>query len=170
MSDVEDGELAAFCAAQHRRLVGALTLYCGDPGVAAELAQEALARACARWPQVRSMDAPGAWVHRVAINLATSSFRRRRAERAATVRLGGHRHPSEDTAELSDLLAVRRAVAALPSRQRAAIVLRYFSDLSVEDTATAMKCAPGTVKALTSQGITSLRASGLADLEEAAHG
>jgi RNA polymerase sigma factor (sigma-70 family) len=45
----------------------------------------------------------------------------------------------------------------LPDRQRAAIVLRYFADLSVRDTASALGCAEGTVKSLTSQAITALR-------------
>ncbi|MDP3711673.1 MAG: sigma factor-like helix-turn-helix DNA-binding protein [Mycobacteriales bacterium] len=62
--------------------------------------------------------------------------------------------------ELADFcaLAVRRAVAALPLRQRTALVYRYYSDLSVEQTAEAMGRATGTVKSLTSQAIASLRA------------
>lgn len=165
-------ELADFCAREHGRLVGTLTLHCGDPGVAAELAQEALARACQHWASVREMDAPGAWVHRVAINLSSSYYRRRKAERSATERFGGRRQPGEegtDAAEPTEVLAVRRAVAGLPPRQRTALVLRYYSDLSVEQTAEAMGCRPGTVKSLTSQAITGLRRTGLADLEEPAH-
>jgi RNA polymerase sigma factor (sigma-70 family) len=63
-------------------------------------------------------------------------------------------------------VAVRAAVAALPPRQRAAIVLRYFADLSVRVTAAVMGCAEGTVKALTSKAISALRARGLVDDEE----
>lgn len=47
--DEEDAALAAFCHREYARLVGALTLYCGDGDVAQELAQEALVRACERW-------------------------------------------------------------------------------------------------------------------------
>jgi RNA polymerase sigma factor (sigma-70 family) len=54
---------------------------------------------------------------------------------------------------------VRAAVATLPSRQRAAVVLRYFNDLSVADTAEILGCAEGTVKALTSQAVANLRRS-----------
>jgi len=57
----------------------------------------------------------------------------------------------------ADRLAVRAAVAGLPDRQRAALVLRYFADLSLADTAEAMGCAPGTVKALTHQALAGLR-------------
>ena len=166
MDEDSRASLDAFCRAEHARLVGTLTLYTGDPAVVHDLAQEALARACAKWAAVRRMDAPGAWVHRVAINLANSSFRRRRAERAAVTRLGGRRE-AVDAAEPSDVLAVRRAVAALPPRMRTALVLRYYSDLSVDQAAEAMGCRPGTVKSLTSQALTALRASGLDDLQEA---
>jgi RNA polymerase sigma-70 factor (ECF subfamily) len=165
-------ELADFCAREHRRLVGTLTLHCGDPAVATELAQEALAKACQHWQSVREMDAPGAWVHRVAINLSSSYYRRKKAERAATERFGGRRQVGEDGSdrpEPAEVLAVRKAVAGLPPRQRTALVLRYYSDLSVDQTAEAMGCRPGTVKSLTSQALDSLRATGLADLEEPAH-
>jgi RNA polymerase sigma-70 factor (sigma-E family) len=159
-------DLEDFCRREHPRLVGALTLYCGDPHVAAELAQEALARACDHWGSVRQMEAPGAWVHRVAMNLAGSLFRRRAAERRASARVASGQ--VEDFGpDRADVLAVRAAVAALPDRQRTALVLRYYSDLSVEQTADAMRCAPGTVKSLTSQALAALRRrAGLSDLEE----
>jgi RNA polymerase sigma factor (sigma-70 family) len=63
----------------------------------------------------------------------------------------------DEPADVTDALAVRAAVAALPPRQRAAVVLRYFADLSVDQTAAVLGCAPGTVKSLTSQAIASLR-------------
>ena len=63
-------------------------------------------------------------------------------------------------------LAVRAAVASLPRRQRAALVARYFADLSVSDTAVLLGCAPGTVKALTSQAISRLQASLVMEIQE----
>jgi RNA polymerase sigma factor (sigma-70 family) len=56
---------------------------------------------------------------------------------------------------------VRQALARLPARQRRAVVLRYYADLSVEDTATAMGCPPGTVKTLCRRAIAALRTMGL---------
>lgn len=91
MSDEDTAEgvtLAAFCRREYPRLVGALSLYCGDADVAEELAQEALIRAADRWPHVGQMDAPGAWVYRVGMNLCGSWFRRKRAERRANARVG----------------------------------------------------------------------------------
>lgn len=72
-------DLAAFCRLEHPRLVGTLGLYTGDADLAEELAQDALLRACRDWDRVRTFAAPGAWVHRVAINLANSAFRSRAA-------------------------------------------------------------------------------------------
>ena len=74
-------ELGAFCRAEWSRLVGALSLYTGDADLAEELAQEAVARVCRHWRKVRKMDAPAAWLHRVARNLAHSHYRRARVAR-----------------------------------------------------------------------------------------
>lgn len=82
---------------QYRPLVGALGLYTGDAALAEELAQEALARALLHWDRVGKARSPGAYVHRVAMNLANSHFRRRRAAGRALARHGPgeqvHRDP-----------------------------------------------------------------------------
>lgn len=149
-----DDALEAFCRREHRRLVGTLSLYCGDPGLAEELAQEALYRACRRWPHVRDMASPGAWVHRVAINLANSTYRRRRAERRAHQRQVPVPHHDADPAAA---VAIREAVAALPKRQRAVLVLRHYSGHSVAETAELLGVSTGAVKQLTHRAITALR-------------
>lgn len=156
MAGRADDEQRVFCTREHGRLVGALHLYTGDRDLAGELAQEALARACRDWAKVARMDAPGAWVHRVALNLAHSYFRRRGAERRARARLTRERRPAET--DPADAIALRGAITRLPRRQRQAVVLRYYTQLSVAETATAMGCRPGTVRALTSQGLDGLRA------------
>lgn len=147
-------EVGAFCRAMHPRLVGALALHCGDRDVAEELAQETLARVWERWASVREMESPEAWAFRVGFNLSTSRYRRRAAERRARARLGP---PDDSEADAAAVLTIRAAVAALPPRQRAAIVLRYFADQSIERTAEILGCAPGTVKSLTNRAIATLR-------------
>ena len=147
-----------FCAAEYPRLVGALTLYCGDRHIAEVLAQDTLVKVCDRWSAVAVMDAPGAWAHRVAINAANSWFTRRSAERRALSRSPRARDHHDDP-DVADSVAIRDAVASLPTRRRAALVLRYFADLSVEQTAVAMRCRPATVRALTFQAIQQLRAT-----------
>lgn len=160
---VDEG-LASFCEAEHHDLVGLLALLTGDRHLAEELAQEALARLCEHWSAVRGMANRRAWLRRVACNLAASRFRRKAAERRANHRhgpLGDVRDPDG-----ADTVAVRRAVAALPRRQRETIVLRWFVGLSVAETAEELDCAQGTVKSLTSKAMASLRRQ-LHDPEEA---
>lgn len=151
-----DEALAAFCEAEHRNLVGLLTVATADPHVGEELAQEALERLCSHWPRVQHMQNPRAWLRRVALNLAASRYRRRRAEWRANRRHG----PAPDAAATDSAVevAVRQAVAALPRRQRSVVGLRFFLGLSVAETADAMGCAPGTVKSLTNKAVGRLRA------------
>lgn len=170
---VDPGAVAqaeAYCTRVRPWLVGSLSLYCGNADVAEELAQDTLARVWDRWPEVAAMAAPDSWTYRVALNLANSHYRRRAAERRATARSERGREAA-DTPDAADALSVREAVARLPKRQRAALVLRYYADLPVAEAAALLGCAPGTVKALTHQAIAALRASvGTFDLQEATDG
>lgn len=161
-----DQELAAFCQAEHRRLVGALSLYCQDRQVAEELAQDALLRVVTNWSRVRRLDHPSAWVYRVAINLANSYLRRRLAERRATRRWSARAHQTQQDPDTPTAIAVRAAVASLPRRQRAVVVLRFFLDLSVREVSELLGYPEGTVKTLTARAVAALRASDLADQPE----
>ncbi|HEV7758567.1 MAG TPA: sigma-70 family RNA polymerase sigma factor [Acidimicrobiales bacterium] len=154
---VED--VAVFCRRLHPVLLGGLTLHCRDRGVAEEVTQETLVRVWERWPTVGAGRSPEAWAWRVALNLTASRFRRRAVEQRAQARLeaqvavaatGG---PPDE----ADRLAVRAAVADLPERQRAVLVLRFYADLSIADTAEALRCAEGTVKSLTNKAVGGLR-------------
>jgi RNA polymerase sigma factor (sigma-70 family) len=151
---VTDADPAEFCRALRPRLTGALGLHCGDGDVGEELAQETMLRVWERWEHVRGLDEPEAWAFRVGFNLAASRFRRRAAERRARSR----NHPvAVATPDMAGAVAVRRAVSSLPERQRAAIVLRYFLDLPVNEVAAVLGCAPGTVKSLTHNAMRLLR-------------
>jgi len=151
--------VVGFCRRMRPRLVGTLSLLCGDGDVAEELAQETLARVWLRWARVRELDEPlaVAWTYRVAINLANSWLRRRAAERRARARLAARGAGAHLDPDPADAVAVRQAVAALPRRQRTALVLRYYADLPVAEVAALMGCAPGTVKSLTSKALTAVR-------------
>lgn len=152
-------DLTTFCREEEPRLIGALSLYTGDRYLAEELAQEALLAACRNWDRVRLMEAPGAWTHRAAMNLANSHFRRLRAERRAL-----RRRDHEDSyvsPDIATAVPVRDAVAGLPADQRAAIVLRYYVDLSAEQTGEVLGRSAEAVRALTHRAIVALRASGL---------
>lgn len=152
---VVDEGFTRFVDEEYDTLRRALALYCGDVEVARELTQDAFARAYERWPRVRQMDRPGAWVQTVGFNLARSWFRRRQAERRAHGRHGPD--PEAVATDVADGLSVRSAVAALPPRQREAIVLRYFLGRSVAETAVTLGIAETAVRAATFKGIDRLR-------------
>jgi RNA polymerase sigma-70 factor (ECF subfamily) len=156
MGDVSNEEFSVLCAEVHPRLVGALSLYCGESAVAEELAQEALAIAYRDWSKVRQVNDQAGWAFRVGFNLCNSYFRRRAAERRANARVQTSSTSLVDT-EPEDAVAVRRSVARLPRRQRAALVLRFLADYSVAETARIMDCPEATVKTLTRRGLAALR-------------
>lgn len=164
----ESADLVSFCRAEWPRLVGTLSLYTGDGLLAEDLAQESLARACRDWHKVRRLDAPEAWLHRVAINLANSHFRRWAAWRRARVRVEGAARLTVPDPDPAAALAVRSAVAALPKPLREVLVLRYFADLSVREVAEVTGRPEGSVKRLTSEAIDCLRAAGLIELRKPA--
>lgn len=145
---------ATFDADTRDRLVGALVVMCGDRSIAEEIAQDALAKGWAHWPRIQHFRSPRAWVWRCAMNAAASAGRRSAAEKRALVR--GFERESDELDHASRL-ALRECVDQLTERQRAAIVCRYYGELSVKETAKVLGCREGTVKALTSQAIASLR-------------
>jgi RNA polymerase sigma factor (sigma-70 family) len=157
-------DLVGFCRAEWSRLVGTLALVTGDAHLAEELAQETIVRVCRDWRKVSQLDAPGAWAHRVAVDLAHSHFRRRAVARRALARtVTSESH--DPLGEIASVLAVRNAVMQLPRRERTALVLRYYRDFSVRTVAEIMRCPEGTVKTLTRKAIASLRAAGLLENE-----
>ncbi len=144
--------LDTLCRSQFPRLVGLLALRVGDQRVAEELAQDALVRLCQRWPDI---DRPEAWLTRVALNVGNSWLRRQFAERRAYRRHGAT--PSDESPPATaETLTIRAAVSALPPRQRTAVILRYYEQLSVAETAEVMACPQGTVKALTHRALARL--------------
>jgi RNA polymerase sigma factor (sigma-70 family) len=149
----ERAEAVAFCERLRPRLVGALSLYCGDAALAEEHAQEALIRVWETWPRATQMRVPEAWAVRIGMNCLRSTFRHRAVERRALARAAALRTDTEVEPAEDENAHVRGLVAALPHRQRTALVLRYYLDLSVADTAAAMGCAEGTVKSLTSKAL-----------------
>jgi RNA polymerase sigma factor (sigma-70 family) len=113
---------------------------------AEDIAQEAFLRAYRDWERVGSYEHQAAWVRRVAANLATSGLRRRLVEVRALARLAARREPALDPLP-ADNADFWRAVRALPHRQAQAVALYYLGDLSIQQTASVLECAEGTVRA-----------------------
>ncbi len=96
---------------------------------------------------------------------ATRWWRRRWTGERPTAELPEHAGPHEYE-PVDDRDRLRRALAELPARQRAMVVLRFYEDLSEAETAEALGVSVGTVKSTTSRALARLRASGLAEVEE----
>jgi RNA polymerase sigma factor (sigma-70 family) len=136
-------DVAALYAATGRRLVGLLVSAGASPALAEDLLQEAYARLVPRWDSVRHYDNPEAWVRTVALRLYLSHERRSRLfHRRAPILQA----PAVGDGPSPDRVAVEAALAQLPLDQRVVVVLYYLVDLSVDDIASALRIAPGTVK------------------------
>jgi RNA polymerase sigma-70 factor (sigma-E family) len=146
------GELYSAHAPDAVRLAYLLT---GDRHLAEDLVHEAFVRLFGRFRDLRNPDAFGAYLRTTVVNLTRSHFRRRRVERAYVEREG--RQPPRTADELEWRDEMWDALQRLRPRQRAAIVLRYYEDLTEAQTAEALGCAVGTVKSLVSRGIEQLR-------------
>jgi RNA polymerase sigma-70 factor (sigma-E family) len=148
-----DDEFERLCRAQYAKVVRTAYWMTGDREEALDLAQEALTRARERWRTVATMDRPDAWVQRVVVNLALSARRRRRL----IPRLLSHRLETSVSGPEAPDPQLRGALLSLTPAQRAVIVLRFYADRSVAEVADDLGKRPGTVRALTSQGLGRLR-------------
>jgi RNA polymerase sigma-70 factor (ECF subfamily) len=137
----ETGGFETWYRKEHPRVLGALYLLSGEPDVARDATDEAFARALSHWSKVESMESPGGWVYRVALNVLRRTLRRRSTEARLLERQA---QPEGGTAP-GPLPEVWQAVAQLPGRQRTAVVLRFVADLPEADIATAMGVRRGTV-------------------------
>ncbi|MGH9271467.1 MAG: SigE family RNA polymerase sigma factor [Ilumatobacteraceae bacterium] len=133
----------AFFRLEYPHLVVLAAALTGHRAVAEELAQEAMWRACARWSRISRYERPGAWVRRVAINLALSHRARRSSEERSLERLGRQRPPSPSPGADGEFWAL---VRRLPKRQAAAVTLHYLEDRSVADVAAVLGCSESTAK------------------------
>ena len=130
---------------------------CGDRDAAQDLVQDAFVKVAGRFAYLRTPDAFDAYLRRTIVNLFTSQLRRRRLERAhlARERAAAASPHIEDDPALRD--EMWRALQSLPNRQRAALVLRYYEDLSERETAEILRCSVGAANQLVTRGMTALR-------------
>ena len=151
---VSDEEFSEFVHGAWPGLYRTAYLLLGDPGLAEDLVQTALAKTYAAWPKVRDVQAAPGYARTTLLNTAASWFRRRSwRNELPTEQLPD---PGREN-DPSDRPAVLNALGLLPPRQRAVVVLRFYEDLSVAETAHALGCSEGTVKSQTSKALDSLR-------------
>lgn len=137
-------------------------LLCGDRHFAQDLVQICLIRMYRAWPRIWPLDAPERYAQKVLLRCWLNE--QRKPWRRSELRSGAVPDQPDESADpvravgsgyLKDQL--RQGLAMVPARQRAAIVLRYWSQLSVTEAAAALHCSEGTVKSQTARGLVTLR-------------
>ena len=147
-------EFAEFARVMFPRLRRTAFLLCGDWHTAEDLAQTALTKVFVSWRRIRRQDAVHAYTHRTLVNAYLAD---RRLKRTGELLTGWFpERPAQDAAPETRLMLLD-ALAALPPRSRAVVVLRYWADLSVEQVADVMGCSPGNVKRLSARALAKLR-------------
>jgi RNA polymerase sigma-70 factor (sigma-E family) len=130
-------------------------LLCGDWHQSDDLVSIALVKLLRHWRRVSVMEQPDAYVRRVLLRSWLDERRRPWRREHPTAALPEH---AADPADRDARMDVVARLAELPARRRAVLVLRYFCDLSVEQTAEALGCSEGTVKSQTARALDTLRA------------
>ena len=162
-------QFRSYVAARSPALLRTAYVLTGNRADAEDLLQTALAKTYLAWDRIREREAVDGYVRRVMVNTQTSWWRRRKVDERPTDQLpdGASGRDATDDLDLHD--ALWTALAGLPKRQRAMVVLRYYEDLSEAETARVMGVSVGTVKSTTSRALTRLRdTSGLRDDPRAA--
>jgi RNA polymerase sigma-70 factor (sigma-E family) len=141
-----DGDFVEFVSATWKRLYRLAYLLAAEDRAAEELLRTAMEKAYQRWPTVRRMDHPEAYVRKIVAQAATSRWRHPGRSRERLPSDAPECPPlSEDTVVVDHALTWS-LVCALPDRQRAVVVLRYYEDLTMAETADVLGCSVGTVE------------------------
>jgi RNA polymerase sigma-70 factor (sigma-E family) len=157
VTTTRDEEFRSFVIGSRGPMLRTATFLCsGDRHAAEDLVQTALMRVYVAWPRVRS-ETVEAYARKAMLN-AMIDNRRRPAARFERSRAAVPEVAIEDPPATDTEAAVFWALAQLPPRMRAAVVLRHLLDLSVTETADTLNCSEGTVKSQTARGLDQLRA------------
>ncbi|TDU91295.1 RNA polymerase sigma (SigV) subunit [Kribbella voronezhensis] len=160
MKSSAESEYVEFVTHHADRLCRTAYLLCGDWRRAEDATQEALIRLYRVWPRIQRKGGIGAYARKVVVSTTLDALRPRSSREV----VGGSAYftaaadPADPIGLAESRLVIVRALAQLPPRQRACVVLRYFDELSVDETAATLGCRPGTVKSQTTRALDRLRA------------
>ncbi|GAA2885599.1 RNA polymerase sigma24 factor [Actinoplanes cyaneus] len=154
-----DAEFLEFAEAARLPLVRTARLLTGDWHLGQDLLQVTMMKVYLRWGRADRWDSPVTYARTVMVNTYCTWYRRRWRHEVPSERLPDNADAGDaaESVVTTDVLA--RALAGLPRRQRAAVVLRYYDDLPVEQVAAILGCPPGTVTSLTHRALIRLRRS-----------
>lgn len=156
MSAVSDAQFIAFVHARSAALLRLAVLLTGDRHDGEDLLQIALTKAYLSWWRLRRPELAEAYVRRILVTSVTSWRRRGAARERASDVVPDQLVPGSD-AEVADRIVLGQALRTLSPGQRAVLVLRYFEDLSEQQTAELLGCSVGTVKSQAARGLAVLR-------------
>lgn len=152
----DEADFTEFAAAAIGRLRRTAYLMCGDWHRAEDAAQDALVRIYRRWDKLNRQHGLNTYAHKTVVSVVLDQGKRPwRREHSTAEPAEQLRHDSATTVD--DRQMVMAALAQLADGQRACVVLRHYSDLSVEDTAEVLGISTGTVKSQTARGLAQLR-------------
>jgi RNA polymerase sigma-70 factor (sigma-E family) len=150
-----DQAYVAYVVGRRRRLLATAYLLCGDWHRAEDLVQITLIKLYQAWPRVRRKASADAYVRTVLLRTSIDAKRRAWNRERTVERMPDL--PAPDAAGFEDRDEIVTALGTLPGRQRATVVLRFWLDLSVEETAAELGVSRGTVKSQTAKALASLR-------------
>jgi RNA polymerase sigma-70 factor (ECF subfamily) len=152
-------QFTEFVTARSRALLGTAYLLSGDRQRAEDLVQTALLKTYLAWPRLRDTRAVEAYVRRTMVTTSISWSRRRWRGELSTAALPERAVAADGdpTADVDGRAELWPHLAALPARQRAVLVLRYYEDLTEPQVAEQLGCSVGTVKSQAHRALATLR-------------
>lgn len=159
MSPDPHREFDEFARARTPALLRAAYLLTGDQHLAEDLVQTALARTMRSWKRLERTGNAEAYTRKVMYHLQVSWWRRRSRERQIVRQLDQPVSTPDSSQDVPKQLALREALLRLTARQRAVLVLRFYEDRSVDETAKLLGCTTGTVKSQTAKALFRMRAA-----------
>jgi RNA polymerase sigma-70 factor (sigma-E family) len=151
-----DREFHAYFEARVAVIRRTAYLLCGDWHRAEDLAQTALAKLYVAWPRLNRNGQVDAYARKIVVRAAIDDSRRWFRRKETTMGAPPDIEPAA-VPGVDDVVDVRRALAELPPGQRAAVILRYWEDLPIAETAALLGCSEGTVKSQAAKGLAALR-------------
>jgi RNA polymerase sigma-70 factor (sigma-E family) len=156
MRATDEAEFKAYAAARMRELRRTAFLLCGDWHHADDVVQTVLTKLYLNWTKVQQRDRLDAYVRTMLVR-TTFDRRRKLSWRREVSSAVLPEAPSPATGNVEDRMLLFDALAKMPPRQRAVVVLRFWEDLDVAETAAVLDCSQGTVKSQSARGLAKLR-------------
>ena len=156
MASSRDAEFADFVATRMASLRRLAIVLCQNWDRADDLVQTSITKLYVHWPKAKAADNMDAYVRAILVHEFANERRSSWVRRVTLSSQLPNREAAIPDAEMS--LDLQAAIASLPPRQRAALVLRFYCDLPVEQAAQVLNCAPGTIKSQTAKALAAIRA------------